>query len=107
MPKEVSLCLFRVLQEALQNAVKHSAVQNFTVEMYGTKEGISLIVTDSGIGFDWHDTMDHKGLGLISMRERLRLVNGELSIQSAPGRGTTVNARVPLTSKDHSMAIAG
>jgi PAS domain S-box-containing protein len=107
MPKEVSLCLFRVLQEALQNAVKHSAVQNFTVEMYGTKEGISLIVTDSGIGFDWHDAMDHKGLGLISMRERLRLVNGELSIRSEPGRGTTVNARVPLTSKDHSMAIAG
>jgi signal transduction histidine kinase len=107
IPKEVSLCLFRVLQEALQNAVKHSAVQNFTVELHGTKQGISLIVTDSGVGFDWHDAMDHRGLGLISMRERLRLVNGELSIQSQPGRGTTVTARVPLTQKDHSMAMAG
>jgi PAS domain S-box-containing protein len=52
IPKEISLCLFRVLQEALQNAVKHSVDQNFTVEVHGTNEGISLIVSDSGIGFD-------------------------------------------------------
>jgi PAS domain S-box-containing protein len=107
IPKEISLCLFRVLQEALQNAVKHSAVQNFTVGVHGTKEGISLSVTDSGVGFDWEDAMNHRGLGLISMRERLRLVNGELSIRSEPGRGTTVVARVPLAQKDHSMAMAG
>jgi PAS domain S-box-containing protein len=106
IPKEVSLCLFRVLQEALQNAVKHSADQNFRVEVRGTKEGISLAVRDSGIGFDWKDAMNRRGLGLISMRERLRLVNGELSIQSEPGRGTTVLARVPLGQKDHSGAIA-
>jgi PAS domain S-box-containing protein len=96
IPKEISLCLFRVLQEALQNAVKHSAEQNFTVEVHGTKEGISLTVSDSGVGFNWEDAMNHRGLGLISMRERLRLVNGELSIQSAPGRGTIVLARVPF-----------
>jgi len=107
IPKEVSLCLFRVLQEALQNAVKHSTEQNFTVELYGTKDGISLTVSDSGIGFNWQDAMNRRGLGLISMRERLRLVNGELSIQSEPGRGTTVLARVPLGHEDHSMAIAG
>jgi PAS domain S-box-containing protein len=52
IPKEISLCLFRVLQEALQNAVKHSADQNFTVEVHGTNKGISLIVSDAGIGFD-------------------------------------------------------
>ena len=107
IPKEVSLCLFRVLQEALQNAVKHSADQNFTVELHGTKEGISLTVRDSGIGFDWRDAINRRGLGLISMRERLRLVNGELSIQSELGRGTTVLARVPNGQKDHSVAIAG
>jgi PAS domain S-box-containing protein len=106
IPKEISLCLFRVLQEALQNAVKHSADQNFRVEVRGTKEGISLAVRDSGIGFDWKDAMNRRGLGLISMRERLRLVNGELSIQSEPGRGTIVLARVPLGQKDHSGAIA-
>jgi signal transduction histidine kinase len=110
IPKEISLCLFRVLQEALQNAVKHSADQNFRVEVHGTNhgtnEGISLIVSDSGIGFDWQDAMNRRGLGLISMRERLSLVNGELSIQSEPGRGTTVLARVPLGQKNHSVAIA-
>jgi len=107
IPKEISLCLFRVLQEALQNAVKHSADQNFTVELHSTKEGITLTVTDTGIGFDWRDAMNRRGLGLISMRERLRLVNGELSIQSKPGRGTTVFASVPHGHQDHSVAIAG
>jgi PAS domain S-box-containing protein len=107
IPKEISLCLFRVLQEALQNAVKHSADQNFAVELYGTQDGISLTVSDSGIGFDWQDAMNRRGLGLISMRERIRLVNGRLSIQSAPGRGTIVLACVPLGHEDHSVAIAG
>jgi len=106
IPKEISLCLFRVLQEALQNAVKHSAVQNFAVELHGSEEGISLGVTDSGVGFDWREAMDRRGLGLISMRERLRLVNGELSIQSIPGRGTAVRARVPLGREEQLTAIA-
>jgi signal transduction histidine kinase len=107
IPKEISLCLFRVLQEALQNAVKHSAGQNLTVDVYGTEEGISLTVSDSGIGFDWQHAMNSQGLGLISMRERLRLVNGELSIQSAPGSGTIVLARVPIRRTGHSLGIAG
>jgi PAS domain S-box-containing protein len=107
IPKEISLCLFRVLQEALSNSIKHSGGQNFTVELHGTEEGISLTVTDSGIGFDWHDAMKRRGLGLISMRERLRLVNGELSIQSALGRGTTILASVAVSREAKSMAIAG
>ena len=107
VPKEISLCLFRVLQEALQNAVKHSGGQDFAVEVHGTEDGIRLIVTDSGIGFDWRDAINRRGLGLISMRERLRLVNGELAIQSEPGRGTTVLARVPRRHEDHSIAITG
>jgi PAS domain S-box-containing protein len=107
LPKEISLCLFRVLQEALQNAVKHSGAQDFTAEVHGTGDGIRLVVSDSGIGFDWRHAINGRGLGLISMRERLRLVNGELSIQSEPGRGTTVLARVPHRREDHSVAIAG
>jgi PAS domain S-box-containing protein len=107
IPQEISLCLFRVLQEALQNAVKHSTDQNFKVEVQGTNEGISLIVSDSGIGFDCKVATNRRGIGLISMRERLRLVNGELSIRSAPGRGTTVLARVPFGQRDDSVAIAG
>ena len=107
VPKEISLCLFRVLQEALQNAVRHSGGQDFTVEVRGTQDGIHLMVSDSGIGFDWRHAINGPGLGLISMRERLRLVNGELSIQSEPGCGTTVLARVPHEHKDHPLAMAG
>jgi PAS domain S-box-containing protein len=106
IPEEISLCLFRVLQEALHNAVKHSAAENFTVEIRGAKEGINLTVSDDGIGFDWQNAMSGQGLGLISMRERLRLVHGELSIQSKPGRGTTVLARVP-NKEYRPLAIAG
>jgi len=107
VPKEISLCLFRVLQAALQNAVRHSGAQDFTVELYGNQEGIRLIVSDSGIGFDWRHAINGRGIGLISMRERLRLVNGELSIQSEPGRGTTVLARVPRGNERHPKAVAG
>jgi signal transduction histidine kinase len=107
IPREISLCLFRVLQEALQNAVKHSGVQDFAVELQGTQDGIRLIVSDSGTGFDSRHANNRRGLGLISMHERLRLVNGELFIQSQPGRGTTVVARVPHTHADHSVASAG
>jgi PAS domain S-box-containing protein len=107
VPKEISLCLFRVLQEALQNAVKHSGAREFAVELHGTQDGIHLVVSDSGSGFDFRHAISRRGLGLVSMRERLRLVNGELSIQSEPGRGTTVLARVPHEDQDHSVAIAG
>jgi PAS domain S-box-containing protein len=107
VPKQISFCLFRVLQEALQNAVRHSGAQDFVVEVHGSPEGIRLMVSDSGIGFDWRHAINGRGLGLISMRERLRLVNGELSIQSEPGRGTSVIARVPNGHEVHSMAIAG
>jgi PAS domain S-box-containing protein len=105
--KEMSLCLFRVLQEGLQNAVKHSGARDFAVEVHGTQDGIRLTVSDSGTGFDWRDAINRRGLGLISMRERLRLVNGELSIQSEPGRGTTIVARVPYGHRHHSVAIFG
>jgi PAS domain S-box-containing protein len=107
VPKEISLCLFRVLQEALQNAAKHSGARHFTVQVNGTQVEICLSVSDSGIGFDWQDAISRRGIGLISMRERLRLVNGELSIQSEPGRGTTVRAHVRLGQEDHPTAIAG
>ena len=96
LTKEVSLCLFRVLQEALQNAVKHSGERHFKVELHGTSGEIQLTVSDSGIGFDQQEAIDRRGLGLISMRERLQLVGGQFSIESKPGWGTTIRARVPL-----------
>jgi signal transduction histidine kinase len=107
LPKEIALCLFRVLQEALQNAVKHSGARHFKVELHGTSSEIELTVSDLGVGFDQQVATDRCGIGLISMRERLKLVGGELSIQSEPGHGTTINACVPLRAEAHRAHAAG
>ncbi len=95
--QEISLCLYRVLQEALQNAAKHSGVRHFDVELRVTSGAIDLIVRDSGSGFEVEEAMKTHGLGLVSMAERLKLVDGELSVDSQPQRGTTIHARVPLS----------
>ncbi len=105
VPQEISLCLFRVLQETLQNAVKHSGVRHFKVELHGTEGEIQLTVSDLGVGFDPQDAIHRRGLGLISMRERIHLVSGEISIKSQPGCGTTIHARVPLRGTDSLLAV--
>ena len=104
LPREISLCLFRVLQEALQNAIKHSGSRHFQVSLSGESSGVELTVRDSGIGFDPEDATRGNGLGLTSIRERLKLVNGELYIDSQSQRGTTILARVPLNPKMKSAA---
>lgn len=96
LPQDISVCLFRVLQEALQNAVKHSGVKHFVVELRGDPDRVQLAVSDSGVGFNPKATMSSNGLGLVSMQERLHLVKGELSIESRPSCGTTLRARVPF-----------
>ena len=107
LPKEISLCLFRVLQEALQNAVKHSGERHFRVDLQGTSSELQLTVNDLGVGFDQEVSMDRHGIGLISMRERLKLVSGEFSIESKPGGGTMIRARIPLMAEEHRAATAG
>ncbi len=96
LPPDIALCLYRVLQEALQNAVKHSGSPRAHVSITGAINNISLTVEDSGVGFDPHDSMRGNGLGLTSMKERLKLVGGLLSIHSERGRGTMIHALVPL-----------
>jgi PAS domain S-box-containing protein len=107
VPKEISLCLFRVLQETLQNALKHSGVRHFKVELRGTAEEIQLTVSDLGVGFDPQVAIHRRGIGLISMRERIQLVSGEISIKSHPGSGTTIHARVPFCSSSEPAQVAG
>jgi len=102
LPPGISLCLFRVLQEALQNAIKHSGSRRFRVLLRGQVDNVELTVQDSGAGFDPQEAMKGRGLGLTSMKERLGLVNGQLSIHSELGRGTTIQARVPLTAATQS-----
>lgn len=96
LSKEVSLCVFRVLQEALQNAVKYSGVRVFWASLLVTSSDLSLTVHDSGCGFDVDDEMSRNGLGLTSMRERMKLANGVFSIESRLGGGTTIRASAPL-----------
>ena len=107
LPKETSLCLFRVLQEALYNAVKHSGVRHFRVELHGTTEAIQLSVSDQGVGFHQQDAINRRGLGLVSMRERMQLVGGEFSIRSGPGCGTTIYASAPIKTKMYRARAAG
>jgi signal transduction histidine kinase len=106
LPTEGSLSLFRVLQEALRNATKHSGVKRFEVRLGGSTGEIQLTISDLGTGFDTETAMKGTGLGLTSMRERLRLVGGELSIISQPKGGTTIHARVPLNSISDSARAA-
>ena len=94
---EVSLCLYRILQESLQNALKHSGSRHFQVLLKGGTGEIELTVKDSGIGFEPEQAFKGRGIGLSSMKERLKLVNGVLSIHSKLGFGTTINVRVPLS----------
>jgi PAS domain S-box-containing protein len=102
LPTELSLSLFRVLQEALRNATKHSGVKRFEVRVWGSTGEVHLTVSDLGAGFDTEAAMKSTGLGLTSMQERLRLVHGELSINSQPKGGTTIHARVPFDSSSDS-----
>jgi PAS domain S-box-containing protein len=107
LPAELSLCLFRALQEALRNATKHSGVKRFEVRLWGSTGEVHLTVSDLGAGFDTEAAMKSTGLGLTSMQERLRLVHGELSIDSQPKGGTTVHARVPFHASSDSARAAG
>jgi signal transduction histidine kinase len=103
LPLEIGVCLFRVLQEALHNVVKHSGVKRVEVRLTEQSNQVHLMVSDSGKGFDAESTMQGQGLGLTSMRERVRLVNGTIAIESKPMSGTTIEVRVPLEAQHRSQ----
>ena len=99
LPKEIGLTLLRVLQEALHNALKHSGARKVEVQLRYVSDEIHLVVRDGGRGFETEAALQGKGLGLTSMRERVRLVNGTIAIDSRPMGGTTIHVRVPLESE--------
>jgi signal transduction histidine kinase len=98
LPSGLSLSLFRVLQEALHNAAKHSGVRECDVRLWQAGGCVHMIVSDEGAGFNVDVARESGGIGLVTMQERIHLVDGELSIESRPGSGTAIHARVPLTS---------
>lgn len=103
---DIALTFFRIVQESLHNVAKHSGAKMVWVEVTGMTEELSLIFRDNGTGFDIQESKAAAGLGLVSMRERVHLIGGEFVIESAPGVGTSILARVPLTTtKSHSVAV--
>ena len=97
IPMDVALCLFRIVQEALRNVVKHGKTSDARVELSGDGDWIDLRISDSGTGFNLESAHGKGGLGLISMRERLRLIGGHVIVESEPARGTRIHVRVPLS----------
>ena len=93
LPEEHRVCVYRLVQEALKNAARHSGARNATVSVTQREGWIEVTVTDNGCGFDTGRT---RGLGILGMEERAKRLGGLLSIESAPGRGTTVTARLPI-----------
>jgi signal transduction histidine kinase len=96
LPHDIALTFFRVLQEALSNAMKHSGARRCFVSLRGTPDEVRLDITDDGCGFDVTSAPRNHGLGLVSMHERLNLVNGEIAVESGAGNGTRVRIRAPL-----------
>jgi PAS domain S-box-containing protein len=101
---DVALCVFRVAQEALRNAVQHSTARHITVTLRGSADTLQLSVQDAGRGFDPDVVARGEGLGLTSMQERMKLVGGQLSIASRVAQGTTIVASVPLRSQPRPLA---
>lgn len=95
--QDVVTCLYRVAQEALANISRHARAKNVRIELQRLRDGIQLMMSDDGVGFDVNQYDGRReSLGLLSMRERVSLVAGTLDIQSTPGEGTRVCAWVPL-----------
>jgi signal transduction histidine kinase len=95
LPQETAVCLYRIVQEALRNVIKHSDAGQAVVELRGVASGICLRIRDNGVGFNLNSANNQDGLGLVSMRERLRAVEGEIIVKSEPLRGTEIEVRVP------------
>ncbi|MGB9432276.1 MAG: ATP-binding protein, partial [Candidatus Acidiferrum sp.] len=92
----VSLCIYRIAQEALGNVAKHAQAKQAKVRLTRSDDRVCLVVSDNGVGFDPDGSRNAGGLGLINMRERVRQLNGTFEFESQPGHGTTVKAEVPF-----------
>jgi signal transduction histidine kinase len=93
---ELKVCVYRVVQEALNNAQRHAHAKNVAVELVQMAGAIRVKVTDGGSGFDAKRT---RGMGLLGMEERVRRLGGKISVTSQPGAGATIEAELPLTGK--------
>jgi PAS domain S-box-containing protein len=104
IPSETALCLFRLVQEGLQNVHKHSRASRVEVRLSGVPTEISLILSDNGVGFDLSQYHASNGIGILSMKERARMLHGTFEIQSAPMKGTQITVDIPFK-KAHAATV--
>jgi signal transduction histidine kinase len=101
LPVDVPITAFRVVQEAVTNAVRHAGAGRVAVHVHRNEAGLDVSVEDDGRGFDVRETMERaaagKALGLLGMQERVGMLDGKLDIDSAPGAGTRIRVRLPLS----------
>jgi signal transduction histidine kinase len=105
IPRHLALCLYRIIQEGLQNIAKHASATAASINLHGISGGIRLLIQDKGIGFDLKKAKQNAGIGLSSMRERVRHVNGTIAVESNPGKGTEIQIFIPL-GEAHEQAAA-
>jgi signal transduction histidine kinase len=96
IPADVAICIYRIVQEGLRNVAKHSGATQLQISLIGKDDSIHLTIKDQGAGFDLKEDEKKLGLGLVSMQERVRLIQGNISIESQPGKGTVINVRASL-----------
>ena len=97
LPSDIALCFYRIIQEALRNVIKHSDAKSARIEITKMESELSLHISDNGIGFDPESDRTRHGLGLLSMRERLRQVDGTISFMRIEPTGTRINVRIPIS----------
>jgi PAS domain S-box-containing protein len=99
LPVDLASCLYRVSQEALHNVLKHAQASQARLRLSASADGIHLCIHDNGVGFDSEASLSRPGLGIVSMKERISLVQGDFAIDSRPGQGTEVKVFIPLSRK--------
>jgi len=99
LSKEHSLCIYRILQEGLRNTARHAKARQIQVMLSIKDDNMHFLIKDNGKGFNAASNMNNVGLGMASMRERARLIQGDLSIKSQLGKGTVIELRAPIASR--------
>ena len=107
LPQDISSCLYRIVQESLANVRKHAKASRVELELTCDDQDITLCIRDNGVGFDLERArIDHRGLGLVSMRERVQSVHGRFEIQAEPGQGTRILVQIPLPGAHHEQTTS-
>jgi signal transduction histidine kinase len=97
--QEVAIAIYRVTQECMSNVARHSGSRQARVTLHAGPDGLHLAITDTGVGFDAERLPTTGGLGLVSIRERARMIGADVQITSAAVQGTTIELRVPLATR--------